>query len=413
MPCLLPALRRAAARACLAGLTAGCLAVLPASAQEAAPDPAAPGPSTEVQLPAITVATVAQATLRDRVVATGEIAPVETVQVQPLIEGQPIEALLADVGDRVAAGQPLARLSDASLTLAKGRLVASRAAAAAAIAQAEAQRIEAQSSADEAQRVRRRTEDLRRDGTASQAALDQAVAQAEASQARVTAAEQGRLAAEAQLQEAEAQIADIDLQLRRTLIVAPVAGLVTARNAQVGAIATAAAGPMFTLIRDGALELRADVAEQDLLRLAEGQAVTLRPVGLAEPLAGHVRLVEPSVDSATRLGRVRIAVDQPERVRPGLFAEAEILVAERQALAVPAAAIRRDDGQNGTGGQDTVLRVAATGEVERVEVTTGIRDGALVEVTGRLFAGDTVVARAGAFVRPGERVSPVPAPATN
>ena len=372
------------------------LALLPMLSQPLAAQEAAPA----IALPAISVTTVGTAMLRDRVVASGLVTPVETVQVQPLIEGQPIDALLVDVGDRVEQGQPLARLSDTALTLRKGQLEASRAAALAAIAQAEAQRVEAQSAADEAVRVRDRAEQLRAQGSGTQALADQANAQAASALARVTAAQQGARAAEAQRDQVVAQIADIDLQLQRTLVIAPVAGLVTARNAQVGAIASAAGQPMFTLIRDGLLELHADVAERDVLRLAPGQPASLRAAGLADPLPGRVRLVEPTVDTASRLGRVRIAIDTPDRLRAGMFAEAEILVAEREALAVPVAAM----------GDAEVLRVTAGGTVEQAPVTTGIRDGGLIEITSGLFSGEVIVARAGAFVRPGDRINPVPTP---
>lgn len=365
----------------------------PVAAQDTAPN---------IALPSITVTKIGTSLLRDRVIASGLVTPVETVQVQPLIEGQPIEALMVDVGDRVERGQPLARLSDAALVLRKGQLEASRASALATIAQAEAQRVEAQSAAAEAVRVRNRAEQLLSQGSGTQALADQARAQADAALARVTVAEQGARAAEAQRDLVAAQIADIDLQLQRTLVIAPVAGLVTARNAQVGAIASAAGAPMFTLIRDGLLELHADVAERDVLRLAAGQPASLRAAGLEEPLPGHVRLVEPAVDPVSRLGRVRIAIDTPERLRSGLFAEAEILIAEREALAVPVAAM----------GDGEVLRVTAGGTVERAPVTTGIRDGGLIEITSGLFAGDVVVARAGAFVRPGDRINPVPADGT-
>ena len=372
------------------------LALLPMLSQPLAAQEAAPA----IALPAISVTTVGTAMLRDRVVASGLVTPVETVQVQPLIEGQPIEALLVDVGDRVEQGQPLARLSDTALTLRKGQLEASHAAALAAIAQAEAQRVEAQSAADEAVRVRDRAEQLRSQGSGTQALADQANAQAASALARVTAAQQGARAAEAQRDQVVAQIADIDLQLQRTLVIAPVAGLVTARNAQVGAIASAAGQPMFTLIRDGLLELHADVAERDVLRLAPGQPASLRAAGLADPLPGRVRLVEPTVDTASRLGRVRIAIDTPDRLRAGMFAEAEILVAEREALAVPVAAM----------GDAEVLRVTAGSTVEQAPVTTGIRDGGLIEITSGLFSGEVIVARAGAFVRPGDRINPVPTP---
>jgi HlyD family secretion protein len=98
---------------------------------------------------------------------------------------------------------------------------------------------------------------------------------------------------------------------------------------------------MFTLIRDGALELHADVVESDLLRLAPDQPAAIRVAGVAAPLTGHVRLVEPTVDAATRLGRVRIALDDPAAVREGMFGEAEITVAERAGSAVPVTAVER------------------------------------------------------------------------
>lgn len=376
---------------------------LPAPAQTAgaAEAPAAEAPQA---LPAITVTTVAERTLADRVLVSGMIGPVEEVRVAPLIEGQPIETLEADVGDMVSEGQVLARLSATTLELRRSQYAASLASAKATIAQAEAQRLEAQSSADEAQRVNERTATLRAQGTASQAAADTAQANAIAATARVTVAAQSLEAARAQLALVEAQIADVELQLTRTNVVAPVAGEIVARNAQVGAIATAAAEPLFVIVRDGALELRADVAEGDILRLAAGQKVEIRTVGATAALTGTVRLVEPTIDVATRLGKVRIAIDDPSGVRSGMFAEAVVIVAERAALSVPLTAV-------GSGTEGASVFVVRDGVVTRATVETGIRDDGFVEILRGLSAGDTVVAKAGAFVRDGDRINPVPAPA--
>jgi HlyD family secretion protein len=62
-------------------------------------------------------------------------------------------------------------------------------------------------------------------------------------------------------------------RLARTEVKAPVSGIVSARGARIGAIASAGAGPLFSIIRDGELELRADVAETDMHRIVEGQSV--------------------------------------------------------------------------------------------------------------------------------------------
>lgn len=382
----------------IAALAASLTAVLPAplAAQDAA------GAAPVIALPAITVMAVAEVALRDRVIASGTFRPAEIAYVQPQIEGQAVEEVLAEVGDRVVAGQVLARLSQSALELQRSQSLASRAAALAAIAQAGAQVAEATAARDEALRSTTRARALREQGNVTQAALEQAEAGLATADARVLAATEARASAEAQVGLIDAQIANVDLNLGRTGIAAPVAGIIAARSAQVGAIAASGGGsPMFTIIRDGALELHADVTEADLLRLSPGQPVTLRALGQPLPVTGTVRLVEPSVDSATRLGRVRIRVADSDLVRDGMFAEAEIVIAERTALAAPITAVASDG---------SALRVTG-GLVERVPVVTGIRDGAMVEIREGLILGDLLVARAGAFVRPGDRINPIPADA--
>ena len=366
-----------------------------------AEDAAAATPAP-VSLPAITVIPVAKTMLTDRVLASGLVGPVETVLVQPQIEGQAIERINVEIGDTVSAGQVLAVLSNSSLTLQKSQLTASRAAAEATIAQAEAQVIEAQTSAAEVVRVRDRTLALAQQGTTSRAAADTASANATSAAAQVTVAAQGLVAAQAQLTLVDAQIANIDLSLQRTAVKAPVAGEVVERNAMIGAIASGNGTPMFTLVRDGLLELNADVAEQDILRLAAGQTVLLHAVGLTAPLTGKVRLVEPTVDTDTRLGRVRITIDNSAQVRSGMFADAEILVSQKETLALPLSAI--GGGSTGT----SALKVV-NGVVTQTPVTTGIRDGGLIEITSGLAVGDLAVMKAGAFVRDGDHINPVQA----
>lgn len=368
-----------------------------AATSEATPEVAAP------ILPAITVSTVGNRVMRDRVLTSGLVGPVEQVQVQPLVEGQPIEALMADVGDIVVAGQVLARLSRSTLELQKSQLNASLAAARATIAQADAQLLETQSSAAEAQRVSTRTAALKKQGSATQAAADQTQAAAVSALSRVSVATQSLEASRAQLTLVEAQIANLDLQLLRTEVVAPVSGEIVQRNAQVGSIASAAAQPMFTLIRDSALELRADIAESDVLRIAVGQTVQLTVAGSAETITGTVRLVEPTIDPTSRMGRARISFDDATRIRSGMFVDGEILVAEGEKLVVPVSALGK--GPDGI----SVMRVEG-GFVNRVTVKTGIREDGWVEILEGLTFGDTVVTKAGAFVRQGDQINPIPSP---
>ncbi len=352
-------------------------------------------------LPAITVSVVAEQILRDEIIASGLVSPVEQVNVAPLIEGQQIEQLLADVGDSVSAGQVIAILSRSSLDLQKSQLNASLASARATIAQAEAQMTQAKSSADEAQRSNERTVALKAAGNASQAAADKSNAAAISATAQLAVATQSLEATKANLSLVEAQIENVDLQLSRTEVKAPFAGEITARNATLGGIASASGQPMFVLMRDSALELRADIAESDLLRAVPGQTATLKLSSTDIPLAGTVRLVEPTIDSSSRLGRLRIAFADSSQVRSGMFVEATILVSEHKSVAVPVTALGSYQGK-------PAVMVIENGSAKRQLIKTGVRDGGWVEVIEGLSAGQTVVTKAGSFVRDGDRINPVP-----
>ena len=372
-----------------------------AETANAATDPATATTTAPSQVfPAISVTTIGNRVVRDRAIVTGLIAPVETILVAPLIEGQPIEQLLADVGDVVTEGQVLAVLSETTLEFQKSQIEASRASAMAVIAQAEAQLTDARSAAAEAERVRARTQTLRAQGSATQAALDTATASTVSATARVTVAIQSLEAARAQLAVVGAQLANLDLQLNRTEVKAPFGGEITVRNAQIGAVASAAGQPMFRINRDGALELNADVSETDLMRVKAGQTASLSLVGGVEPLTGTVRLVEPTIDPASRLGRARIAVNDSSLVRAGMYVEAEVLIAERDTLVVPVTAVGSANGKS------TVMRIKDN-LAEQVVITVGIRDSGWVEVLSGLQAGDTVVTKAGAFVRDGDHINPI------
>lgn len=371
-----------------------------ASSLVMAQDTAAPAAEVKVVLPAITVTTVSMTLLQDRILASGLIGPVERVQVQPLIEGQPIETLEVDVGDWVEKGQVLARLSKLSLDLQESQFTASLASARATIAQAEAQKVEAEASAAEAQRVADRASKLRAQGSATRAAEDTAVSNAISATARGVVATQSLEAARAQLAYTEAQLANLKLQLDRTEIRSPVAGEVVERNALIGGIATAAGQAMFVIIEDGALEVRADLAEADILKVEQGQKAELMFSGSITPLAGTVRLVEPTIDLTTRQGRARITLDDPDQLRSGMFVTTEIIAAERSTLAVPVTAVSATDDGN------RVMRVK-DGLVEAVIVTTGIRQGGMIEVLDGLVEGDRVVRKAGAFVRPGDKIAEI------
>ncbi|SFB51710.1 HlyD family secretion protein [Rhizobium sp. NFR07] len=372
------------------------LAASPLAAQEANPS-AAP----QAKLPAIVVTEAVKRPLTDRIVATGTIRPVDEIQVQPLVEGLSVKQLNVDVGDEVKADQVLATLNDDALILQKSQYQANKAKAEASVAQYEAQVIEAEANQDDMVRRRDRTEKLSENGTSTVSQLEQANAQVQVARARLNAARQSVTVAQSDVRVIEAQLADVELQLARTGVKSPVDGVVSVKNAKVGAIASGNGDPLFTVIRDGAIELVADISETDIQKAKIGQKAVVAIAGGAKEVEGRVRLVSPTVDPTTRLGLVHVEIDADSGARAGMYGRASIIVEETEALALPLSAVT-------VGRQGATTRKVQDGVVKQAEIVTGFQDGGFIQVVSGIEAGDVVVAKAGAFVRDGDHITPVP-----
>lgn len=378
-----------AARA--AALLAGLALDPPGSAGAAPATPAAP---------AVSVVEAVPGSLAETVVLSGTLVARDEVLVSPAVEGLRVVELLAEEGDRVAEGQVLARLDRAAVEARAAQAEASVARADAAIAQARSQVAEANATRVQAQAQLERARALKANGNTSQQALDDREATARIAAARVEAAGQALRVAEADRAVAEAQLRQAAVDLTRTEVIAPRAGLVTRRTATLGAVAAMAGDPLFRLAAGGEVELRAEVPETSLARLRAGQPALVRPAGLAQPIAGTVRLVSPEVDETTRLGRVRIALP-PDGLAVGAFARATVEVERREGVLVPLSAVLfRADGPR--------VQVVKGDLVETRAVQLGLRADGRAEVRANLAAGERVVAVSGTFVRDGDRVTPVP-----
>jgi HlyD family secretion protein len=367
----------------------------PVAAQTPAPQPAAAaGPSVTV-----TRATIAE--IVQSVVVSGSMTARDEVLVTPEVDGLAIVALLAEEGDRVAAGQVLARLSRTTLDVQKAQNEAQVARAEAAIAQAEAQIVEAQANLVAAANNFDRTKALRASGNASNETYDQRDAAARAAEAKLNAAKQALAIARADRTLYEAQGREIEVKLARTEIKAPTAGLISRRNAKLGATAAmAATDPLFRIIADGAIELQADVAEVELPGLKLGQNVAVTPAGSTTTLAGTIRLISPEVDKASRLGKVRIALTGNPPVAIGSFGRGVIETGRKRAVTLPLSAITY--GRSGP----TVQSVSES-RIATKPVTLGLVGDGRAEIVSGVSEGETVVARAGTFVRDGDVITPV------
>ncbi len=181
----------------------------------------------------------------------------------------------------------------------------------------------------------------------------------------------------------------------------PVRGTVISSAATVGTTASARAQPLFRIAERGDMELLADTPVQSLLSLAPDQSAKVDIVGVGE-LPGKVRMVSRAVNPTTQLGQVRVFVGNDLRLRPGAYGRARIEVGRRCNPAVPLSALLF-----GPGGP--VVQVVRDGRVETRRVTVGLLAAGQAEIREGLSDGDMVVARAGAFLREGDRVRPVSA----
>ncbi|HKU96961.1 MAG TPA: efflux RND transporter periplasmic adaptor subunit [Vineibacter sp.] len=353
----------------------------PTPASGAASDPARAGTPRRV-----TTARVERGIVSDMLAVTGTFVAREEVALAATIEGERIATVLVEEGDIVAAGQVLVRL-ERDMLAARHRDAQSRVERArAVIAQQEAVYAEAQSSF-------RRVEGLRTVGAASAQQHDER-------RAAFLSAGHALSVMRADLAQAEAQLVEATLKLDRTEIRAPVAGVVSERLGRAGALA--GGEPLLRLIRNGEIELEADIPEADLPRIAIGQAVTVSATGLSQTFACRVRLVGPKVGRDSRLGSARITCPRDANLHHGVFGRGTIVIASRQALTIDDAALLH----GGTMGETFVFAVGADNRVARRAVETGVRRAGRVEIRAGLTEGDRVVLGAAAFLREGEPVVP-------
>jgi RND family efflux transporter MFP subunit len=252
------------------------------------------------------------------------------------------------------------------------------------------------------------------------AGLEQARAQAELSTAEYKRAlgveAAGALSAEdiekrratsltdaASVKVAAAQLAEAQAQLGRTRIVAPIAGTVLTRSAEVGQIANPGGQALFRVASGGEVEMRGQLAEQDLAQVRVGEPATVRITGLPQSFDGTVRLLGAIIDPTTRLGEIRIALKPDPALRPGAFARGTVAVANTQRPVVPHTAVLTD-----TQGS-YVFIVNAQDHAERRAVKVADTSDAGVVVGSGLTGSERVVVTAAGFLHDGEPVKVAPA----
>lgn len=318
---------------------------------------------------------------------TGTVAAREDVAVGTALSGLKILEVNADVGQRVEKGQVLARLDSVNVQAALRQSEMS-------LAKARSNLNARQAEWREAQATFNRYHPLASEGAVTPQELDQQRLRLESAQANVQAAR-------AEIAQLQSQLTDSRHQRAKAEITAPVSGIISQRAAEAGALTGSDA--LFHIIQDGKMELAANATADELSVLKTGMPAKVRVRGQHESLSGNIRLISPQMDSGTRLGTVRIALEKQPALQNGAYGEAEVqLPTQESAAALPVQAVSFADD-----GQAFVMLVGADNRVKRQAVSIGRQNAEWVEIVSGVNAGARVVRNAAAFVSDGDLIIPV------
>ena len=340
----------------------------------------------EAPKPALTVtsATPQSAQLPISLSANGNVAAWQEANIGSESNGLRLQEVRVNVGDTVRAGEVLAVFAADTVK--------------ADLAQAQAGVMEARANAAEASANAARARTLVATGALSAQQISQYMTAAQTADARIASAK-----------------ANLDIQqlrLKYTQVVAPDAGVISARSASVGSV-LGAGSELFRLIRQARLEWRAEVTASELGRLKAG-TVALVTASNGSVLKGSVRMIAPTVDPQTRSALVY--VDLPQETtkqvskqapfKAGMFASGRFELGTSKAMTVEQQSVVVRDGFS------YVFRLNPDQRVSQVKVKLGRRVGTRIEVLDGIKQ-DTRIALAGAgFLNDGDLVHVVDSPAT-
>jgi HlyD family secretion protein len=329
----------------------------------------------------VTTTTPQQAMLPLALAANGNLAAWQEASVGAEAGGLRVAEVRVNVGDRVKRGQVLATFASDTLR--------------AELAQARASLAEAEAAAAEAAANAQRARTLQPSGALSASQINQYLTAEKTAQARVQAA---RALHEAQ-----------QVRLSQSQVRAPDDGIISARNATVGAV-VGNGTELFRLIRKGRLEWRAEVTSEELGRLTTGTKAIVTAASGAR-LEGRVRSIGPTVDPQSRVALVYVDVaplpgPASGSARAGMYARGEFDLGAVPTLTVPQESVVVREGFS------YVFRVNPDQRVTQLKVQVGRIAGSRMEIVSGVDAGTSIVASGAGFLNEGDlvRIAQDPAP---
>lgn len=333
--------------------------------------------SAEKPAIAVETAVATPAPLTLVIPVTGTLAAKSAAEIKSELAGLYTEVYVTE-WLAVRKGQPLARIQAAeTATLVK---------------RAEAGVLQAKVETERAQREAVRMEKLKSAGLATQQQLDDAVSIAAAAGA---------------LQQAAAEeLAQLRIRLEKSVIRAPIDGVVAMRAVNVGDLSGADSGgkAIFRIVDNRRLDLTVTVPATDFGRVAVGQRLDFSCDGLpGRTFSGTIKYLNPSVNADDRSLQVMAEIDNRDgELKDGLFVKGEIVTGQRaNVLLVPRAVLSALDLVAGR----AILFVVKGDRAERRDVKIGALSGEAVEIVSGLQSGERYVSRGAFNLRDGDKVS--------
>ena len=366
----------------------------------------------------VQIVTVKKSTIEQTVKSEAILFPLAQSAIVPKISA-PVKAFYVKRGDKVRAGQLLARLESRDLAAAaqenEGAYDQAQAAykiATAATLPEEIQKAQGDTKAakeafDAEQKLYDSRQDLYKQGALPRKDLDQAgvaliqarnqyeLAQRHLDALMAVAKQQELKAAAGQLESAKGKYLGAEAQLSYSEIRSPINGVVTDRPLYPGEMASAGT-PLLTVMDTSSVIARAHIPQDQAALLKVGDKASIIVPGQEDAIEGKVTVVSPALDPNSTTVEVWVQAKNPKgRLRPGTSVQISMLSRTiPNSVVVPAAAIlTAPDGGN------YVMLAGSDNRAHQKAVNTGVRQGDMVQILEGVAEGDRVVA-SGAYGLP-------------
>ena len=330
--------------------------------------------NTEQAVLSVETVTPSQDSIGNTLSADGTMSAKDIANVSAKVNGVAIERILVEEGQRVKAGQILAVFDTDAMEQ--------------QVLQAEADVAEAEATLANATADAARVLPL----------IDiDAISRQEADRYRTA-----KLQAQAALQASKARLSTQRLSVANANVVAPVSGIISEKMAEVGMVASGE--PLFTIIKGGILEWRADIDPKLIGEVNVGTPVKVSLPG-GDSVMGEVSRIAPTADNNRQI-TIYASLAANAKVRAGMYQTGEFLLGQTSAQTVPNSAIVSNDGYDyvmlitdisSKDGQDI-------GRIKQQRVTLGERFGDSVALTEPLPAESRLVKQGGSFLNDGDLV---------